>query len=338
MKIQLPAARCRSRGRDGARRHPIDGIGCGLGRVDAVRIGPSARTVGSDGEIPALGRWCRSSSSSAHPRSAEATGREAPPTPSKGGGPPRSRRQTQPRTPRARFRGSPPTWPLRERSSNIAFEHRPGHSRVPGPVIVETHRSGEPEPARRRCRCRARCLRELISASLRVDAILGEVQRRPAAQPWQFPPRAEVGQCRNTRRAISVRTTGWTRPRWSTVRRNTRSRLPRSSSRSEATLAQVKQLDDECVRPTFIYLGIFSSVVRNLVLPVAYWPSPAQRAAGQNWLRCDVGVRATVLCCRPRALLAPQTGSLRGEEGLGPSCPHFLMCLDQFQIPPATNP
>jgi hypothetical protein len=102
------------------------------------------------------------------------------------------------------------------------------------------------------------------------------------------------------------------------------------------TLAQVKQLDDECTTPTYDYLRISTSVVRNLVLPLAFWPSPAQRAAGQNWLRCDVGVRATVLCCTPRALLAPQTTSVRGQGGSDPV--RFLMCLDQLPDPARNQP
>ncbi len=81
-----------------------------------------------------------------------------------------------------------------------------------------------------------------------------------------------------------------------------------------------------------VYLGIGSREVRTTILPV-FWPSRAQRAAGQNWLRCDVAVSPTTGCCRR---LAPQTGSLRDAVGSDPV--RFHMCINQVPDPPGAQP
>jgi hypothetical protein len=151
------------------------------------------------------------------------------------------------------------------------------------------------------------------------------------------PPPPQVGQCRNTPES-NLGQDDWV-DQTSVVdcaKRHTLETAAVIKPVEKLTLAQVKQLDDECIAPTYNYLGISTSVVRNLVLPLAFWPSPAQRTAGQNWLRCDVGVRATVLCCTPRALLAPQTESVRGQGGSDPG--RFLMCLDQLPDPARNQP
>jgi len=159
--------------------------------------------------------------------------------------------------------------------------------------------------------------------------------RSPAAN--DVPPPPKVGQCRNTP-ASNLTQANWVdeTPIVDCAKRHTLETAEVITPVEKLTLAQVKQLDDECIGPTYNYLGISTSVVRNLVLPVAFWPSPAQRAAGQNWIRCDVGVRATVLCCTPRALLAPQTASVRGQGVSDPA--RFLMCLDQLPDPARNQP
>jgi len=151
------------------------------------------------------------------------------------------------------------------------------------------------------------------------------------------PPPPKVGQCRNTP-AGKLTVANWVdqTPVVDCSKRHTLETAEVIKPVEKLTLAQVKTLDDECIGPTYDYLGISTSVVRNLVLPLAFWPSPAQRAAGQNWLRCDVGIRATVLCCTPRALLAPQTTSLHGQGGSDPV--RFLMCLGQLPDPARNQP
>lgn len=100
----------------------------------------------------------------------------------------------------------------------------------------------------------------------------------------------------------------------------------------ELTLALVKQLAGSCAQSEGVnYLGISSPSVRNLHFAV-YWPSPAQRAAGQSWVRCDVGVRAMTACCQ----LAAQTGSLRSDVGSDPV--RFYMCVDQVPDPNRSQP
>jgi hypothetical protein len=151
------------------------------------------------------------------------------------------------------------------------------------------------------------------------------------------PPPPKVGQCRNTP-ASKLTVANWVdqTPVVDCSKKHTLETAEVIKPVEKLTLAEVKSLQDECVTPTYDYLGISTSVVRNLVLPLVFWPSPAQRAAGQNWLRCDVGVRATVLCCTPRALLAPQTTSVRGQGGSDPV--RFLMCLDQLPAPARNQP
>jgi hypothetical protein len=99
------------------------------------------------------------------------------------------------------------------------------------------------------------------------------------------------------------------------------------------TLALAKQLASSCESPAVTYLGISFPAVRTFPNPAVYWPSPAQRAAGQNWLRCDVGVQATTFCCNR---LAPLTGSLRGKVGSDPV--RFQMCTDQLPDPSREQP
>jgi hypothetical protein len=68
------------------------------------------------------------------------------------------------------------------------------------------------------------------------------------------------------------------------------------------TLALAEQLGDSCATPAAInYLGNPDRGISRIAYPLLYWPSPAQRAAGQKWVRCDIGVQAATQCCAPLA-------------------------------------
>ena len=54
----------------------------------------------------------------------------------------------------------------------------------------------------------------------------------------------------------------------------------------------------------------------------------SQRAAGQKWVRCDIGVQATTQCCAP---LAPQTASLRGKVGADQG--RYQICISELPDP-----
>jgi hypothetical protein len=136
------------------------------------------------------------------------------------------------------------------------------------------------------------------------------------------PPPPKVGQCRNTPANDS-----WVdnTPVVDCSKTHTLETVAVIKPIERLTLGSVKQLAASCETPAVDYLGIGSREVRRLVSPVVYWPSRAQRAAGQNWVRCDVGVSPTTYCCRK---LAPVTGSLRGDVGSDPV--RFQVCIDQL--------
>jgi hypothetical protein len=95
------------------------------------------------------------------------------------------------------------------------------------------------------------------------------------------------------------------------------------------TLALVKQLAASCNTPAAgDYVGNPTLDVNRLAYPLVHWPSPAQRAAGQAWVRCDLGVQARTVCCPP---LAPQAASLRGVVGEDPA--RFHGCLGEIPDP-----
>lgn len=145
------------------------------------------------------------------------------------------------------------------------------------------------------------------------------------------PPPPKVGQCRNTP-ARNLGFNDWV-DRTKVVpcsKTHTLETIEVIKPVEKLTLSLVKQLTDACHTPAAAdYLGIpiFRPSISRLAFPLVYWPSPAQRAAGQAWVRCDVGVQATTRCCIP---LAPQTRSLRGvvaDEG------RFQLCLGELPDP-----
>lgn len=101
------------------------------------------------------------------------------------------------------------------------------------------------------------------------------------------------------------------------------------------SLALAKQLAGSCGGSSSArgYLGISYPAVRTLAFPVVYWPSREQRAAGQNWLRCDAGVNATT---HGGPHLATQTGSLRGAVLSDPV--RFQVCIGQIPDPARDQP
>jgi len=148
------------------------------------------------------------------------------------------------------------------------------------------------------------------------------------------PPPPKVGQCRNTP-ASNLGQDDWVdqTPVVDCSKAHTLETVGVIKPVEKLTLALAKQLAASCETPAVNYLGINSREIRRLADQVVYWPSRVQRSAGQNWLRCDVGVQATTGCCGP---LAPQTGSLRNDVATDPG--RFHMCLDQLPEPARAQP
>src|SRR5262245_44264127 len=147
---------------------------------------------------------------------------------------------------------------------------------------------------------------------------------RSAASPTgstaagDVPPPPKVGECRNT----PPRNLGfddWVDPTpvVDCSRRHTLETVEIIKPAMKLTLPLVKQLTGSCNTPAAAaYLGDPGNLgLTRILYPAVYWPSPEQRAAGQSWVRCDVGVEATTFCCQPRAQLVPQTASLRHVVG-----------------------
>ncbi len=155
----------------------------------------------------------------------------------------------------------------------------------------------------------------------------GTSTRTAAASDVPPPPR--VGQCRNTPTNDS-----WVdnAPVVDCSKTHTLETAEVIHPVEKLTLAEVKQLAGSCGTPSGSYLGISFPAIRTLNF-VVFWPSSAQRAAGQNWLRCDVGIRPSNSCCRE---LAPLKGSLRGAVESDPV--RFQPCIDQLPDPAAEQP
>jgi hypothetical protein len=149
------------------------------------------------------------------------------------------------------------------------------------------------------------------------------------------PPPPEVGQCRNTL-ASHLGPHDWVdnTPVVDCSKTHTLETAEVIRPVQKLTRAQAKQLAGSCGTPAWNYLGITFHAVRTIPFPLVYWPSRAQRAAGQNWLRCDIGVKADTRCCRRG--LAPQTGSLQGAVSSDPV--RFQMCIDQVPDPSRAQP
>jgi hypothetical protein len=100
------------------------------------------------------------------------------------------------------------------------------------------------------------------------------------------------------------------------------------------TLSLVKQLVGSCQSAEAgTYFGVDFPGITRLAYPLVYWPSREQRAAGQNWVRCDVGVLAKTQCC---TALVPQTASLHGK--LGADLGRYRICLGQLPDPVRDQP
>jgi hypothetical protein len=142
-------------------------------------------------------------------------------------------------------------------------------------------------------------------------------------------PPPKVGECRNTPANDS-----WVddTPAVDCSRTHTLETVAVIKPIEKLTLAAAKELAATCESPAVAYLGIGDREVRRTLIPV-FWPSRAQREAGQNWVRCDVGVSPTTACCRR---LAPQTGSLRGAVDADPV--RFQVCINQVPDPPGAQP
>jgi hypothetical protein len=147
-----------------------------------------------------------------------------------------------------------------------------------------------------------------------------------------IPPPPKVGQCRNTP-AHNLGPNVWVdnTPVVDCSKPHTLETAVVIKPIEKLTLAQAKQLAASCETPVVNYLGISFPAIRTLADQIVYWPSRAQRAAGQNWLRCDVGVQATT-----GRHLATEHGSLRGAVGSDPV--RFQMCIDQVPDPAREQP
>jgi hypothetical protein len=187
----------------------------------------------------------------------------------------------------------------------------------------------------------ARCGVLLVTVVMGVTcaACTGDSNSRPAASTARssasgdVPPPPKVGQCRNTP-ASNLGHDDWVdnTPVVECSKAHTLETVEVIKPAEKLTLALAKQLTASCPSPAGLgYVGISFPAVRNLRFGV-YWPSRAQRAAGQNWVRCDVEVQATTWCCQP----APQTGSLRGEVASDPV--RFQICIDEVPDPNRSQP
>jgi hypothetical protein len=171
------------------------------------------------------------------------------------------------------------------------------------------------------------------------SSLEGPATSAPTKAAGDVPPPPRVGQCRNTpEHTLATRNLNTdvgidNTPVVDCSKPHTLETVEVIKPVETLTLAEARQLTDSCAPGAYSYLGISFPAVRSLIMPVAYWPSPAQRAAGQNWLRCDVAVQSTTGCCD---LLASQTGSLRGEVGSDPV--RFQLCIDQDPEPSRAQP
>src|SRR4051794_8481418 len=166
------------------------------------------------------------------------------------------------------------------------------------------------------------------------------VSSPPSSAVGDVPPPPEVGQCRNTP-AANLAENDWVdqTPVVDCSKTHTLQTLVVIKPVEKLTLAQAKQLAFSSCDSTATaggYLGDPGRSFKRLAYPLGYWPSPAQRAAGQNWVRCDVGVQATTQCCHPVAQLAPQKASLRGAVGADPG--RFQQCIGELPDPSRNQP
>jgi hypothetical protein len=160
----------------------------------------------------------------------------------------------------------------------------------------------------------------------------------PSSAADDVPPPPEVGQCRNTP-TTNLGENDWVdqTPVVDCSKTHTLQTLVVIKPVEKLTLAQVKQLVGSCDSPAAGgFVGNPGRYFNRLLYPAVYWPSSAQRAAGQNWVRCDIGVQATTHCCHPVAQLAPRTASLRGVVGADPG--RFQQCIGELPAPSRNQP
>ena len=159
----------------------------------------------------------------------------------------------------------------------------------------------------------------------------------PSSAADDVPPPPKVGQCRNTPATrlahfgASRRPGDWVdkSPVVDCSKTHTMETIEVIKPVVKLTLALAEQLGDSCATPAAInYLGTPDRGISRIAYPLLYWPSPAQRAAGQKWVRCDIGVQATTQCCAP---LAPQTASLHGKVGADQG--RFQICIGELPDP-----
>lgn len=166
------------------------------------------------------------------------------------------------------------------------------------------------------------------------------VSSTPSSAAGDVPPPPKVGQCRNTP-AANLGENDWVdqTPVVDCSKTHTLQTLVVIKPVEKLTLAQAQQLTfSSCASNASAgsYIGNPGRSFNRLAYPMGYWPSPAQRAAGQNWVRCDIGVQATTQCCHPVAQLAPQTASLRGAVGADPG--RFQNCIGELPHPSRNQP
>lgn len=166
------------------------------------------------------------------------------------------------------------------------------------------------------------------------------VSSPPSSGAGDVPPPPKVGQCRNTP-AANLGENDWVdqTPVVDCSKTHTLQTLVVIKPVERLTLAQAKQLAFGSCDSTASaggYLGDPGRSFKRLAYPLGYWPSPAQRAAGQNWVRCDVGVQATTQFGHPVTQLAPQTASLRGAVGADPG--RFQQCIGELPDPSRNQP
>ena len=106
----------------------------------------------------------------------------------------------------------------------------------------------------------------------------------PSSAAGDVPPPPKVGQCRNTP-TTNLGENDWVdqTPVVDCSKTHTLQTLVVIKPVEKLTLAQAKQLAGSCDSPAAGgYLGNPGRYFNRLLYPAAYWPSPAQRAAGQN--------------------------------------------------------
>ena len=99
-------------------------------------------------------------------------------------------------------------------------------------------------------------------------------------------------------------------------------------SAAKPSTASYRVLTHRCRVAAKHYLGMGAEENYTLAFPFIYLPDAEQSAAGQDWVRCDVGVRAETECC---SALVTETSSVRDVVARDPA--DFGECIDQLPAP-----